>query len=86
MSRGRDTILAESRHVQVLHNGVWHRGDLTATRFEPGTGWRGVVRFIVGVGLMHWHWKHASELRRLPRPGDCQTLPLPPPAPTMGPS
>jgi hypothetical protein len=23
-----------------------------------------MVRFVVGVGMMHWHWKHEDELRR----------------------
>ena len=44
------------------HNGTWHPGDLTATRYEPGTGWWGMARFIVGVGMMPWHWKHEDEL------------------------
>jgi hypothetical protein len=42
----------------------WYPGDLTATRYEPGTGWWGFARFIAGVGMMHWHWKHESELGR----------------------
>jgi hypothetical protein len=46
-------------------NGTWYRGDLTATRYEPDTGWWGFARFIVGVGMMHWHWKHQDELRRV---------------------
>jgi hypothetical protein len=42
---------------------AWTPGDLTATRHQPGTGWWGMVQFIVGVGMMHWHWKHGDELR-----------------------
>jgi hypothetical protein len=40
-SRGRNTILEEPRSVRVLHNGAWYPGDLTATRYEPATGWWG---------------------------------------------
>jgi hypothetical protein len=66
---------------------TWYPRDLTATRYEPDTGWWGMARFMVGVGMMHWHWKHESELLRLrgPGSGDCQ--PPPPPAmPGVGPS
>jgi hypothetical protein len=49
--------------VQVHHDSTWYRGDRTATRYEPDPGWWGFARFIVGVGMMHWHWKHEDELR-----------------------
>ena len=52
--------------MRVLHDGTWYPGDLTATRYEPGTGWCGMAQFIVGVGMMHWHWKRQDELRRSP--------------------
>ena len=63
-SRIADTILEQPRPVEVHYAGAWYRGDLTATRYEPDTGWWGMARFIVGVGMMHWHWKHESELGR----------------------
>ena len=63
-SRGRNTILEEPRPVEVLHDGQWFRGDLTATRHGPDAGWWGFARYVVGVGRMHWQWKHESELRR----------------------
>jgi hypothetical protein len=28
-----------------------------------------MVRFVVDVGMMHWHWKHEDALRRLDRSG-----------------
>jgi hypothetical protein len=62
-SRGRNTILEQPRPVEVHHDGSWYRGDLTTTRYEPDIGWWGFARFIVGVGMMHWHWKHQDELR-----------------------
>jgi hypothetical protein len=34
----RNTLLEQPRPVEVLHDGAWSRGDLTATRYEPGTG------------------------------------------------
>ena len=46
--RGRYTILNEPRPVEVLHDGQWYRGDLTATRHEPDTGWWGFARYVVG--------------------------------------
>jgi hypothetical protein len=49
--------------VQVRHERAWYDGWLTATRREP-TCWWGMVRFVVGVGLQHWHWKHEDELGR----------------------
>jgi hypothetical protein len=60
---GRNTILTEPRPVEVWHDGRWYVGDLTALRREP-TCWWGMVRFVVAVGAMHWHWKHQDELRR----------------------
>ena len=54
--------LDESGPVRVHHNGDWYVGDLSVTRHEPDTGWWGMVRFVVGVGMMHHHWKHESEL------------------------
>ena len=61
--RGVTTILDEPRRVQVWHEGAWYDGWVTATRRHPDCWW-GMVRFMVGVGLMHWHWKHEDELRR----------------------
>jgi hypothetical protein len=63
-SRGRNTVLDEPRPVDVVHNGAWFRGDLTATRYEPDAGWWGFAHYVVGVGRMLWNWKHESELRR----------------------
>ena len=34
--RGRNTLLTEPRRVQVLHDGQWLGGWVTATRREPG--------------------------------------------------
>ena len=66
-SRGRNTLLEEPRPVRVFHDGTWFLGDLTATRYEPGTGWWGFARFVVvDVGMTHHHWKHEDELRRRP--------------------
>jgi len=39
-SRGRNTVLDEPRPVDVVHNGAWYRGDLTATRYELDAGCR----------------------------------------------
>ena len=61
--RGRNIDLTEPRRVQVLHDGQWFDGWVTATRREAGAWW-GYVRYAVGVGLMHWQWKHEDELRR----------------------
>jgi hypothetical protein len=52
--------------VEVWHDGRWYAGDVTAVRQEP-TCWWGFARFIVGIGLMHHHWKHEDELRRASR-------------------
>ena len=48
--------------MQVFHDGRWYDGDLTADRQDRA--WWGMVRFVVAVGRLHWHWKHESELRR----------------------
>jgi hypothetical protein len=46
-SRGRNTLLDVPRPLEVHHDGAWYLGDLTATRYEPATGWWGFARFIV---------------------------------------
>ena len=63
---GSCTVLdyREQRPVQVLHGGVWFDGWLTAYR-QDADGWWGMVRWVVDVGRMHWHWKHETELRRV---------------------
>jgi hypothetical protein len=37
------------RPLEVHHDGAWYLGDLTATRYEPATGWWGFARLTVGV-------------------------------------
>ena len=55
-------MLDEPRPVQVFHDGHWYDGDLTAYRQDRA--WWGYVRWVVAFGMMHWLWKHKSELRR----------------------
>jgi len=55
-------VLDDPRPVQVLRDGRWYDGDLTAYRQDRA--WWGMVRFVVAVGRMHWHWKHENALRR----------------------
>ena len=55
------TAFGPYRRVQVLHDGAWCDGWLTAHR-RDAYGWLGMVRFVVAVGRMHWHCKHESAL------------------------
>ena len=50
--------------MQVLHEGAWYDGWLTAY-WHDADGWWGMVRWVVAVGRMHGHWKHENERRRL---------------------
>lgn len=57
-SKGQTSILPEPRPAEVLHDGAWYLGDLTAARHEPESGcWWGFARYVVVVGRMHWQWR-----------------------------
>lgn len=53
--------------VEVLHHGQWWPGGLEAVRRDED-GWRGFVRFSVGISATHLMWFTEDELRSAPIP------------------
>jgi hypothetical protein len=56
-------LLEEPHPVQVLHEGRWVHGWLTAHRRERD-GWRGFMRYSTGPGEGYVQWRGGQEMRR----------------------
>ena len=59
----------------MLRDGTCYRGDLTAM-LRTGHRLVGMARVIGGVGIVHWHWKHQDDMRRLSAGVDAQPPPV----------
>ena len=58
---GRCAVLDRERAVQVLHDGAWVDGWVTAQR-RDADGWWACVHYSLGAGLQYRHWRPATEL------------------------
>jgi hypothetical protein len=56
-------ILDEPRQVEVLHDGAWVPGWLTAYRRDKD-GWRAHVRYSWAPGMQYVPWRPGAEVRR----------------------
>jgi hypothetical protein len=56
-------LLDEPRPVEVLHDGAWLAGWLTAYRRDRD-GWRAFVRYSSAPGMQYVQWRAGDDIRR----------------------